>query len=78
MNILIMFFVLITILMFIFSGRKKYSKFREEEAERYFNGSIITTDSVNFTYGLAMVIDPKTKKASFKKQSKISELYTLQ
>lgn len=78
MDTIILLFIIITILMFVFSGRKEYSKLRQKEAARYFGGSLISQGDGEYeeriyTNGIAMVIDPKTKKPSFKKQAKMCD-----
>lgn len=76
MEELLVIMLIVNIFMFIFEGRKKYSKERQEEARRYFNGSIVEGDGgqyreSGYTHGLALVRDKKTGRCKFKRQSKM-------
>ncbi len=64
---------LYTIYLF-FKPSKKHPKWREIEAERYFNGSVGPEnpyETESRTHGLAFTYDKKTGKKRFKKQSKM-------
>lgn len=73
LEILMVGFFIIGIILF-FKPKKKYPKWRQIEAEIYFNGSIKKDnpyDTGDRTHGLALTVDKKTGKARFRKQSKM-------
>lgn len=73
-NILLSFFVLITIIQFVKASLKTYSKERKLEAKRYFEGSLSNGDQ-DSTFGLALHF--KDGAYRFSKQTKNRPTYIL-
>jgi len=59
------------------ANTKKYTPLRQQEAERYFNGSVVNATKSyrqrTFTHGISLAKDQKTKKHTFKKQAKMCD-----
>lgn len=76
-NIILFIFIVITVYLFYKANTKKYNKFRQKEAERYFEGSIVDKDKKyeerTHSIGLTLCKDKKSDKYTFKKQAKISD-----
>jgi hypothetical protein len=76
-NTVLVFFSVLTLILFIKASLKKYSDFRRVEAARYFNGSLVKENDVfvkerSHTFGLTLSKN-ELGQMVFRKLSKICD-----